>query len=238
MLAVHDLVSYYGRYLALGGVSFEADTGFCLLTGPNGAGKTTLLRVLAGVHGAVQGEARMDDVDLLANRDVARRMMSYLPDSVALYSDLTVSEHLTYRAQLKGFAGRRLRARLRHVFEVFDLRSIANVRTRSLAAGQRRLVGLADAFLSESRILLLDDPFSDLDDIHARTLCTALASVAHHAIVLVAARSFEPFPGIEGKCLVLSSGSIVGEIPLSGENLAPLQTRVAKILYPSSMEEA
>ena len=237
MLEAHDLVTYYGHFMALGGISFEADTGICLVTGPNGAGKTTLLRSLAGLIVPARGQMALDGVNLLSDRVTARRSISYLPDSVPLYSDLTVSEHLTYRARLKGFAGRRLRARLRHVAEAFELRSFANFRTSVLSAGQRRLVGLADAFLSESRLLILDEPFADLDEAHARVLSSALAMTSHHAIVVVATHSLEPFRDLEGICLVLSSGTLVGELPISEPGTTPFRRRVEQILHPSIGEE-
>lgn len=238
MLEARNLVYCYGRFKALSGISFRAETGVNIVTGPNGAGKTTLLRVVAGLLPPARGRILLDGVDLIAQREAARASLSYLPDSVPLYYDLTVAEHLTYRAQLKGFTGRRLRARLRHVAETFDLRSLVNVRTGRLSAGQKRLVGLADAFLSESRLLILDEPFADLDDTHSRALCAALASTARHAVVLVATHCFHPLPGLEGRCVVLSAGTLAGVIPLSGAGLEPLRDRVATTIVSGSGKEA
>ena len=224
MLSARNLSVRYGGVQALSDVSFDLDSGICFVCGQSGAGKTTLIRAICGVAGTSTGTISLDGIDVAEDPMRARRHISYLPDMPPLYPDLTVEEHLSYRGRLKGLSGRRLRARMRHVMEALDLKDLATRRTISLSAGQRRRVGIADALLCETRLLLLDDPFAGLDEAHARSLLQTLAPVAKHAIVILATHDLALAEQATGaKCLVLASGRLAALMDVDGDS--PLSER-------------
>lgn len=225
MLEVENLTKRYGGKAAIRGLSFKLEPGICAVLGPNGAGKTTLLRTLAGAEHASEGLIALDGVDLLADRVHARRHTSYLSDCVPLYKDLSVEEHLTYRGRLKGLSGIRLRARLRHVMEVLDLKSISTIRTGALSAGQRKRVGIADAMLCETRVLLIDEPFAGLDSDHISSVIDAFSIVSKHANVLIATHDLASVSKIDGLAIVLYSGGMAGMMPTASSGLPPLSER-------------
>ncbi len=237
MLEVRQLTRSYGRHEAVSGLTFSLDSGICVVAGPNGAGKTTLLRTLVGADRAADGTVLLDGLDVFADPMRAHRHMSYLADAVPLYKDLTVEEHLTYRGRLKGLSGRRLRARLRHVIEALDLKTLATVRTAALSAGQRKRAGIADAMLCETRMLLIDEPFAGLDEEHVAPLVDVLSTVAKHAIVLLATHNLGAFSDQEGQCLVLHAGHLAGLLPLLAEDGEPLAKRYADCLERARIEE-
>lgn len=236
MLSAKDISVRYGRVAAISNVSFDLDTGLCLVCGESGAGKTTLLRAVCGVARA-SGSASLDGLDIAADPMRARRHISYLPDSSPLYPDLTVEEHLSYRGRLKGLSGRRLWARMRHVMEALDLKDLATRRTVALSAGQRRRAAIADALLCDTRLLLLDDPFAGLDEPHARSLLETLAPVAKHAIILLATHDLDLVSQAAGaKCLVLDGGRLAAIMDADGDG--PLAARCEAAAKKARLLEA
>lgn len=210
MLEVSNLRKTYGGTVALDNVTFNLEPGIYLVAGPNGAGKTTLLRTLSGAELPTSGSVSLEGNDIFGDRMRVRRHINYLSDSVPLYKDMTIEGHLVYRGRLKGLSSRRLRARIRHVIESLGLKAIYTKSTASLSAGQRKCVGIADVMLTDSRLLAIDEPFDALDSIHCEMLCKALASAARHTVILLATNRLDAAEAIDGKCIVLTSGSLAG----------------------------
>ncbi len=215
MLEVRKLFKRYGSTVALSDISFALEPGVYVVTGPNGAGKTTLLRTLCGAVQPSSGEISLNGIDTLNDRAGARRHISYLADDVPLYSDLTVEGQLIYRGRLKGLSSRRLRARIRHVTDAFNLKPIYTKPTSVITAGQRKCVGIADAMLLDYFLLALDEPFHGLDAFHADLFIKALNSVSRHAIVLVATHRLDFAEAINGKCIVMANGVIASQFRIS-----------------------
>lgn len=216
MLEAAKLRKTYGNTVALAGASFSLAPGICIVAGPNGAGKTTLLRAVTGAERADSGTVALDGMDVYSDNLRVFRHISYLSDRVPLYADLTVEDHLRYRGRLKGLVPRRLRARLRHVTDALDLRPVFTKRTGALSAGQRKLVGIADAMLTDSRLLAIDEPFAGMDDLHCETLAAALKSVSRHTLVLLATHRFDVLERLEGTCMVLAAGEIASIFTFGG----------------------
>lgn len=240
MLEVEKLRKRYGNTTALADVTFSLPPGICVVAGPNGAGKTTLLRAVTGAERADSGTVRIDGIDVYGGVRMLRHI-SYLSDRVPLYADLTVEDHLNYRGKLKRMSPRRLRARIKHLSDLLDLRPVFTKRTSALSAGQRKRVGIADAMLVDSRLLAIDEPFAGLDREHCEILAKALASFSRHTLVMLATHRFDIAEGLSGKCLVLSSGEIAGIFDFGGEATGrqPLGDRVAdtiRTFYAKGLE--
>lgn len=238
MLEAEKLVRNFGDTTALAGISFSLNPGICVVAGPNGAGKTTLLRAVSAVDPADSGRVMLDGMDVYSGNPRIRRHISYLSDSVPLYRDLTVEDHLQYRGRLKGLPARRLRARIRHVTDLLDLRPVFTRRTSALSAGQRKRVGIADAMLTDSRVLAIDEPFDGLDADHRALLAKALRGVARHTLVMLATHVFDALDSAQGTCMVLSHGEIASMFAFGGDcaDKRPLAERIASALAAGSPE--
>ena len=97
--------TYPNGVTALNGVSLKISTGMYGLVGPNGAGKSTLMRTLATLQEADSGSVRLDDLDVLKEKDAVRRLLGYLPQEFGLYPKLSAIDMLTHIAILKGVGG-------------------------------------------------------------------------------------------------------------------------------------
>ena len=150
----------YRKKLVVNDVSFEVAAGEVLgLTGPNGAGKTTLLRMVLGLVQPTAGTIRANGCDVRGDGRAAREQIGYLPQRVALYRNLSVTENLAFFASLRGLAPERLA----DVIALLRLEPVAGQQVRTLSGGWLQRVGLAQALLSDPPILILDEPTVSLD---------------------------------------------------------------------------
>ncbi len=160
-VSVDGVWKFYGDYPALRDVRLEAAPGACLaLIGRNGAGKTTLLRTIAGFSRPGRGEIR-----IFGNppRDAeARRMMGFIGHGISVYDELSALENLTLFGKLYGLADPRASAL--EWLERTGLERVKDGLVREFSRGMRQRLAVARAFLHEPAVLLLDEPFTALDD--------------------------------------------------------------------------
>ncbi len=160
-VAVDGVWKYYGDYPALRDIHLEAPPGACLaLIGRNGAGKTTLLRTIAGFSRPGKGEIRIFGKP--PRETVARRRIGFLGHGISVYDELSALENLTLYGKLYGLENPR-RAALEWL-ERTGLERVANGLVREFSRGMRQRLAVARAFLHEPALLLLDEPFTALDD--------------------------------------------------------------------------
>ena len=152
---------FYGDFPALREVSFRAEAGSCLaLLGRNGAGKTTLLRIVAGLARAGRGQVRILGGD---PRERATRLrVGVLGHGISLYDELSARENLEWFARLYGLGDAPARARL--WLERTGLERMCDARVREFSRGMRQRLAVARVFLHDPAVLLLDEPFTALDD--------------------------------------------------------------------------
>ena len=160
-VAVDGVWKFYGDYPALRDVRLDAAAGACLaLIGRNGAGKTTLLRIMAGFSRPGRGEVRICGT---APRDTAtRRRIGFLGHGISVYDELSAIENLTLFARLYGLQEPRQAAA--EWLERTGLERVANGLVREFSRGMRQRLAVARAFLHNPSVLLLDEPFTELDE--------------------------------------------------------------------------
>jgi len=160
-LAVEGVWKFYGDYPALRDVSFDIEPGQCLaLLGRNGAGKTTLIRILAGLSKPSRGAVRLFGQDHLDR--ASRGGVGIIGHGIAIYDELSAYENLRLFASLYGIP-QPARAAL-HWLERTGLERVKHGLVREFSRGMRQRLAVARAFLHEPSVLLLDEPFTALDD--------------------------------------------------------------------------
>jgi ABC-2 type transport system ATP-binding protein len=218
MLAIRHLTKRFGGRTVLDDVSLDVAAGETVaLLGPNGAGKTTLLRVAAGCLAPTGGRVTVDGADVLGEGPATRGRLGYLPENCPLFEDLTVAEHLRFRGRLKGLGGRHLRRRIREVAEAFAIEAHLRTLTGFLSLGLRRRVGLADAWLHEPALLILDDPFAGLDPLQTERMRGTIAQQAGRAAVLLATHRLAEVEALGARVALLDGGCLGPSLPEAGE---------------------
>ncbi|HEX3684251.1 MAG TPA: ABC transporter ATP-binding protein, partial [Bryobacteraceae bacterium] len=156
-IIVTNLVKQFGRFAALRGVTAEFDSGrFHVILGDNGAGKTTLLRALAGLADPTRGEVSI----LGKNPREACREIGYMAHPSLLYDEMSGMENLRYFARLYDIAGD---ARCQQAIRSVGLDPDLSRPVGKYSQGMRQRMSLARAILHDPKILLLDEPFSNVD---------------------------------------------------------------------------
>jgi heme ABC exporter ATP-binding subunit CcmA len=180
MVVASEIEKRYGRAWALRRVSFElAAGGFLLVTGPNGSGKTTLLRLLAGLAAPTRGT-----LDVA----VSREHLGYLGHDPLVYRDLTGLENLELYGRLYRLSERR--ERIGRSLERFGLWDARNRRVADYSRGMTQRLALCRALLHEPALLVLDEPFTALDDAGAELLDQELAHLT--GTVTIACSTHDP----------------------------------------------
>jgi heme exporter protein A len=160
-VAVEGVWKYYGDYPALRDVRIEVEAGQCLaLIGRNGAGKTTLLRIIAGFSSAQRGKIKIWGKE--PREAETRRLMGFIGHGISVYDELSALENLTLFGKLYGLADPKKSAL--EWLERTGLERVRNGLVREFSRGMRQRLAVARAFLHDPSVLLLDEPFTALDD--------------------------------------------------------------------------
>jgi ABC-2 type transport system ATP-binding protein len=164
MIEVEGLTQHYGVRPVLKNVSMRVSRGgIAAIIGPNGMGKSTLLSAVAGVLTPQQGRIRINGLERKSspeNELAIRRQTVYLPDRPWLPSSLTGREFLLGVAAAYEIPAARRFDHIERLLVLFDLAEIADSNLKSYSSGQQKKIGLSAAFLTESPVMLLDEPFS------------------------------------------------------------------------------
>src|SRR5437764_4437501 len=162
VIAVTGVTKMYGRIAALGGVDLSVPNGVVFgLLGPNGAGKSTLIKALVGALRPMAGTVRVLNLDPLRDGSQLRRQIGYMPQSPALYDDLSARDNIAFfgRAHNMPDPQRQIEA----VLELTDLVARAGDRVHTVCGGMQRRVSLACALVHQPRLLFLDEPTAAVD---------------------------------------------------------------------------
>lgn len=160
----HISASYIKNKKALSDISFTLENGtLTSLVGPSGCGKTTLLKILAGFMSPDNGRVVIDDTDVTA-LPIQKRGTAMVFQNYALWPHMTVFQNISYGLKLQKLPRTEIDRRVNAIMEVVELeQSLATHRPTELSGGQQQRVALARALVVEPKIILMDEPLSNLD---------------------------------------------------------------------------
>lgn len=210
-LTVSDVGRHYGRRKALSQISFTCRGGEIVgLLGPNGAGKSTLLAILATLLTPSTGRVTYGDRTAPSAGADVRGRIGLLGHDLFLYPELTARENLLFFARLYDLpqAETVVEASLAHA----NLTDRADDRVGAFSRGMRQRLALERALVHTPRLLLLDEPFTGLDQASAAALVARLKGLqTQGAIVIVATHDLDVADGLLTRAIYLRSGRIVRE---------------------------
>jgi iron(III) transport system ATP-binding protein len=167
LLELNEIVKRFGSTTAVDGLDLEIDEGeFVVLLGPSGCGKTTTLRMIAGFETPSAGEIRVDGRPVSSPRRVVppeRRQMGMMFQSYAVWPHMTVRQNVAYGVKLKNLPKREVARAVEQALATVRMENYGERYPAELSGGQQQRVALARAVAVEPKILLMDEPLSNLD---------------------------------------------------------------------------
>jgi len=210
LLHLSGVHTHIGPYHILHGVDLAVPAGqLTVLLGRNGAGKTTTLRTIMGLWQASSGTIRFDGQDITKNStpDIARAGIGYVPESMAIFTDLTVRENIVLAAR----SGPLDSARLDWMLGLFPaLKRFWNLPAGNLSGGQKQMLAIARAIAEPRRLLLIDEPTKGLAPVMVRSMIEAFRALkAAGETILLVEQNFHAASALGDNVVVMDDGRIV-----------------------------
>jgi ABC-2 type transport system ATP-binding protein len=210
MIEVEGLTKDYGARRAINELTFSAESGEILgFLGPNGAGKTTTMRILSGYMPPTTGIAKVAGFDVVDQSLEVRKRVGYLPETVPLYSDMTVFDYLKYMADLRHI--KNAEDRVDKVLETVHMEERADGYISNLSKGMRQRIGLAQALLHEPEVLILDEPTIGLDPLQIREVRALIRQIGKQRTVLLSTHILSEAEQVCDRVLIIDRGEIKAE---------------------------
>lgn len=210
MIQVSNLTKDYGARRAIDGLNFEAQqgeiTGFL---GPNGAGKTTTMRILTGYMPPSDGTATIAGYDVVQESLEVRKRVGYLPETVPLYTEMTVFDYLKFMADLRHIPN--ADDVVEETLEMVGLLDRAGGFIGNLSKGMRQRIGLAQALLHRPEVLILDEPTIGLDPAQIIEVRNLIREIGKERTVLLSTHILSEAQQLCDRILIINKGKIVAE---------------------------
>lgn len=217
MIRAVNLTKVYGGRRVVAGLSFECRRGEVVgFLGVNGAGKTTTMRILAGYIPPTSGAAYVAGYHTVDQSLAARQQIGYLPETAALYLEMTVMGYLTFVGRLRRVE--QLPAQIQHTLQSVGLTQQAQRRIGSLSKGMRQRVALAQALLHNPAVLILDEPTIGLDPAQIQEIRQLICSLGKERTILLSTHILSEVEQICQQVLILMDGRLQADmvLPQSG----------------------
>lgn len=213
MLRLNDINAFYGDLQALWGISLEVKDGeLVALVGPNGAGKTTTLRVITGLLKPASGEVEFlgQRLNAIAAHDVVNHGISLVPEGGHVFTKMTVMENLEIGAFISRARKDRVKT-MEFVYSIFPrLAERKSQRAGTLSGGERQMLAIGRALMSQPRLLMLDEPSFGLAPIMVQSMFEMIGKINQQGVtVLLVEQNVRVALDLASKAYVLENGRIV-----------------------------
>ena len=210
MIRVSGLTKDYGSRRAISDLTFDIEKGEIVgFLGPNGAGKTTTMRILTGYMPPTMGTAEIGGFDVIEDSLEVRRIVGYMPETVPLYTEMTVFDYLKFMADLRNI--KNADDRVDEVLEMVHLGDRSDGYISNLSKGMRQRVGLAQALLHKPEVLILDEPTIGLDPAQIIEVRNMIRDIGSEHTVLLSTHILPEAQQVCTRVLILNKGRLVAE---------------------------
>ena len=210
-ILIRNLSRYFGSFKAVDRLTFSVRRGEIFgLLGANGAGKTTTFRMLSGLLLPSSGELLIDGQNVLGSEvSEIRRRLGYMSQKFSLYSQLTVTQNLTFFTSAYGLSGKKQKDRIAQIEEFFELVPYRQESAGLLPLGFRQRLALAAALAHEPSILLLDEPTSGVDPLARREFWRTISLLSLRGVSVLVTTHFMTEAEYCDRLAILAQGRLL-----------------------------
>jgi ABC-2 type transport system ATP-binding protein len=212
MIEITGLTKRFGASLAVAGLDLSVGKGEVLgFLGPNGAGKSTTMKMVTGFLAPTSGRARICGHDIENDTLAAQTSIGYLPEGAPAYGDMTARQFLSFIAEVRGFRGADVKARVEAVVAKTELDPVLDQTIETLSKGFKRRVGLAQAILHDPPVLIMDEPTDGLDPNQKHSVRALIRAMAPEKAIIVSTHLLEEVEAICTRAVIIDRGRIVAD---------------------------
>jgi ABC-2 type transport system ATP-binding protein len=211
MLTIRNLSKTYPNGVrALDGINLDIPPGMFGLLGPNGAGKSSLMRTLATLQEADSGEATLDGIDVLREKDAVRRVLGYLPQDFGVYPKVSAEDLLDHFAALKGYLDRKQRREVvEGLLNQVNLWPVRKQKLGGFSGGMRQRFGIAQALLGAPKLVIVDEPTAGLDPEERNRFLNLLAEIGENVAVILSTHIVEDVTDLCPTMAIINKGQVL-----------------------------
>ncbi len=210
-LQINNLSKTYSNGVkALQNISLDIPKGMFGLLGPNGAGKSTLMRTIATLQEADNGSIQLGELDVLKQKNELRKVLGYLPQQFGLYPKISAEVLLDHFAVLKGVTNKKERKDL--VKALLYKTNLYDVRKQNLSGfsgGMKQRFGIAQALLSNPKLLIVDEPTAGLDPVERNRFYNVLSELGENTIVILSTHIVEDVKELCTNMAIINQGQVL-----------------------------
>ncbi len=204
--------TYSNGVRALNNLSLTISTGMFGLLGPNGAGKSSLMRTIATLQEADEGSIRLDELDVLKEKDAVRRLLGYLPQEFGIYPKMSAQDLLDHMAVMKGITARGERKSIvEGLLQQTNLYEVRKKKLGTYSGGMKQRFGIAQALLGNPKLIIVDEPTAGLDPTERNRFLNLLGSIGENVIVILSTHIVDDVRELCTRMAIINKGQVLIE---------------------------
>ncbi|HCU2819392.1 TPA: ATP-binding cassette domain-containing protein [Clostridioides difficile] len=208
-LEIRNLNFNYKNKKALDNINLTLIDGVVALLGPNGAGKSTLMRLLVTLYETSIGEIELNNIKYSKNNEKIKANVGYVPQDFDMYNNINGQEYLEFVAKMRGVSKNDLKKHIQKVVSKVNLEKFINKKIGTYSGGVKRRLGIAQALIGDSKLIVMDEPTVGLDPEQRNEFRRLLPEISKNSIVLISTHIVEDIQFNCDKLIILNQGKIL-----------------------------
>ena len=210
LINAKNLRKSFDQFIAVDKINLQVDRGEVVgFLGPNGAGKSTTMKMLTGFLEPDDGEIFINGIDLKSNPLKAKEYIGYLPEGAPSYSDMIVSDFLSFIGKMRGLSDKRLSNRLEEMADQINLNEMWDRPVETLSKGFKRRVGIAQALIHDPDILILDEPTDGLDPNQKHEMRNLIKKISKNKAIVISTHILEEVEAVCSRAIIIANGKLL-----------------------------
>ena len=220
LINANNLKKSFDQFIAVDKINLQVDRGEVVgFLGPNGAGKSTTMKMLTGFLEPDNGEIFINGIDLKSNPLKAKEYIGYLPEGAPSYSDMIVSDFLSFIGKMRGLSDKSLSNRLEEMADQINLKEMWDRPVETLSKGFKRRVGIAQALIHDPDILILDEPTDGLDPNQKHEMRNLIKKISKNKAIVISTHILEEVEAVCSRAIIIANGKLLAnDTPQNLEN--------------------